>query len=51
MLRNRMKLAGQSNLDTEIEIIMADRLGDEFNTVLAQKKLVNHVINHLELEE
>lgn len=49
--RQRDLLQWKQLADTEIEIIMADRLGDEFNTILAQKTLVNHVINHLELDE
>jgi uridine kinase len=37
--------------DSEIEAIMAERLGDEFDTISAQKKLVNRVISHLELDQ
>jgi histidinol-phosphate phosphatase family protein len=50
-LRQRALLQWKQLADTEIEVIMADRLGDEFNTILAQKTLVNHVINHLEIDE
>jgi histidinol-phosphate phosphatase family protein len=49
--RQRELLVWKQLADTDIKAIMADRLGDEFNTILAQKTLVNHVINHLELDE
>jgi hypothetical protein len=49
--RQRELLVWKQLAATDIEATMAERLGDEFDTISAQKKLVNHVIRHLELDQ